>query len=133
MKARGSFGGQFADQGIVQTGDGSTNDDYSEALVGATMPLVAHETGQFSVFPDLREIPRYTGVVRACNFEQDRETLVRHGMIDQAHDFLRASGALAADLYKEDQERYLRTPGFGGFQVLDLQDFPGRARPWWAC
>ena len=90
------------------------------------MPLVAHETGQFSVFPDLREIPRYTGVVRARNFEQDRETLVRHGMIDQAHDFLRASGALAADLYKEDQERYLRTPGFGGFQVLDLQDFPGQ-------
>ena len=24
VKARGSFGGQFADQGIVQTGDGST-------------------------------------------------------------------------------------------------------------
>jgi hypothetical protein len=126
VRVRGTFGGQFADQGIVQTGDGSTRDDYREALVGATMPLVAHETGQFSVFPDLREIPRYTGVVRARNFEQFRETLVRKGMIDQADDFLRASGALAADLYKEDQERYLRTPGFGGFQVLDLQDFPGQ-------
>jgi hypothetical protein len=126
VKVRGSFGGQFADEGIDQTGDGSTRDDFSGALAGATMPLVAHETGQFSVFPDLREIPRYTGVVRARNFEQDRETLVRHGMIDQAHDFLLASGALAADLYKEDQERYLRTPGFGGFQVLDLQDFPGQ-------
>jgi hypothetical protein len=126
VKVRGSFGGQFADQGIVQTGDGSTCDDYREALVGATMPLVAHETGQFGIFPDLREISRYTGVVQARNFEQYRETLVRHGMIDQAHDFLRASGALAADLYKEDQERYLRTPGFGGFQVLDLQDFPGQ-------
>jgi hypothetical protein len=126
VKVRGSFGGQFADEGIDQTGDGSTRDDFSEALVGATMPLVAHETGQFSVFPDLREIPRYTGVVQARNFEQDRETLVRHGMIGQAHDFLLASGALAADLYKEDQERYLRTPGFGGFQVLDLQDFPGQ-------
>jgi hypothetical protein len=126
VRVRGSFGGQFADQGIVQTGDGSTRDDYREALVGATMPLVAHETGQFGIFPDLREIPRYTGVVQARNFEQYRETLVRKGMIDQADDFLRASGALAADLYKEDQERYLRTPGFGGFQVLDLQDFPGQ-------
>jgi len=123
---RGSFGGQFANQGIVQTGDGSTRDDFRAGLVGATMPLVAHETGQFSVFPDLREIPRYTGVVQARNFEQYRETLIRRGMLDQAPDFLRASGSLAADLYKEDQERYLRTPGFGGFQVLDLQDFPGQ-------
>jgi hypothetical protein len=126
VKVRGTFGGQFADEGIVQTGFGSTRDDFSEGLVGATMPLVAHETGQFSVFPDLREISHYTGVVQARNLEQDRETLIRRGMIDQAHDFVLASGALAADLYKEDQERYLRTPGFGGFQVLDLQDFPGQ-------
>ncbi len=126
VQVRGSFGGQFSGQGVVQTGDGSTRGDYREALAGATMPLVAHETGQFGIFPDLREIPRYTGVVQARNFEQFRETLVRRGMLDQAGDFLRASGALAADLYKEDQERYLRTPGFGGFQVLDLQDFPGQ-------
>jgi hypothetical protein len=126
VKVRGTFGGQFADQGVVQTGDGSTRDDYRAALVGATMPLVAHETGQFGVFPDIREIPRYTGVVRARNFELYRDTLVGRGMIEEANDFLRASGALAADLYKEDQERYLRTPGFGGFQVLDLQDFPGQ-------
>ena len=126
VQVRGSFGGQFSGQGIVQTGDGSTRGDYREALVGATMPLVAHETGQFGIFPDLREISRYTGVVQARNLEQYRETLIRRGMLDQAGDFLRASGALAADLYKEDQERYLRTPGFGGFQVLDLQDFPGQ-------
>ena len=28
--------------------------------------------------------------------------------------------------YREDIETSLRTPGFGGFQLLDLQDFPGQ-------
>jgi len=126
VQARGTFGGQFSGQGIVQTGDGATANDYSEALIGAKQPLVAHETGQFGVFPDLREIPRYTGPVQARNFELCRDTLIERGMIDQAYAFCMASGRLAADLYKEDQERYLRTRGFGGFQVLDLQDFPGQ-------
>ena len=47
-------------------------------------------------------------------------------MLDQAHDFVRASGALAAICYREDIEVALRTPGFGGFQLLDIQDFPGQ-------
>ncbi len=48
------------------------------------------------------------------------------GMLDQADDFVRASGALAVLCYREDIETALRTPGFGGFQLLDLQDFPGQ-------
>ena len=37
-----------------------------------------------------------------------------------------ASGALAAICYREDIEIALRTPGLGGFQLLDIQDFPGQ-------
>ena len=44
----------------------------------------------------------------------------------RADDFLRASGALAVVCYREDIESALRTRGFGGFQMLDLQDFPGQ-------
>ncbi len=47
-------------------------------------------------------------------------------MLDQAHDFVRASGALSVICYREDIEAALRTPGLGGFQLLDLQDFPGQ-------
>ncbi len=47
-------------------------------------------------------------------------------MLDQAGDFVRASGALTVLCYREDIEAALRTPGFGGFQLLDLQDFPAR-------
>ena len=47
-------------------------------------------------------------------------------MGDQDKDFFSASGALSAICYRADIEMALRTPGFGGFQLLDLQDFPGQ-------
>jgi len=47
-------------------------------------------------------------------------------MLDQSPDFVRASGALAAICYREDIEAALRTPGLGGFQLLDIMDFPGQ-------
>ena len=47
-------------------------------------------------------------------------------MLDQAHDFVRASGALAAICKREDIEAALRTPDFGGFHLLDIMDFPGQ-------
>jgi hypothetical protein len=47
-------------------------------------------------------------------------------MGDQARDFLIASGKLQVLCYKEDIESALRTPGFAGFHLLDLHDFPGQ-------
>ena len=43
-----------------------------------------------------------------------------------ADSFLLASGKLQALCYKADIEAALRTPGFEGFQLLDLHDFPGQ-------
>ena len=37
-----------------------------------------------------------------------------------------ASGRLQTLCYKADIEAALRTPGFAGFQLLDLHDFPGQ-------
>ena len=47
-------------------------------------------------------------------------------MESQAEDFARASGEWAVRLYRADIEMDLRTRGFGGFQLLDLQDYPGQ-------
>jgi len=104
----------------------STMVDYRESIAGVPVPVVSHEIGEFQVSPDFREIPKYTGVTRARNLEIFRERLRAAGMIDQAHDFMRASGALSVICHREDIEAALRTPGFGGFQLLDLQDFPGQ-------
>jgi len=89
-------------------------------------PVVSHEIGQWCVYPNFDEMKKYTGLLKAKNFEIFREQLDRNGMLDQAHDFLMASGKLQALLYKEEIESALRTPGFGGFQLLDLHDFPGQ-------
>jgi hypothetical protein len=104
----------------------STMVDFSESIAGIPVPVVGHENGEFQVSPDFREIPKYTGVTRARNLEVFRERLKTAGMLDQAHDFVRASGALSVICHREDIEAALRTPGFGGFQLLDIQDFPGQ-------
>jgi len=104
----------------------STMVDFSESIAGVPVPVVGHETGQFQVFPDFREIPRYTGVLKARNLEIFRDRLAAKQMLDQAGDFVRASGALSIICYREDIEAALRTPGLGGFQLLDLQDFSGQ-------
>jgi len=104
----------------------STIVDFSQSIAGVAVPVVSHENGSFQVSPDFREIPKYTGVTRAQNLEIFRERLREAGMLDQAHDFVRASGALSVICHREDIEASLRTPGFGGFQLLDLQGFPGQ-------
>lgn len=100
--------------------------DYREAVCDVPVPVIGHEIGQFQVYPDFRGISKFTGVLRARNFEIFRERLEKAGMHDQAEQFVRASGALAVICYREEIEAALRTPGFGGFQLLDLQDFPGQ-------
>ncbi|MBN1344381.1 MAG: discoidin domain-containing protein [Phycisphaerae bacterium] len=103
-----------------------TRTDYRDFIAQYTVPVVSHEIGQWCVFPNLQETAKYTGVLKARNFEIFRDLLERNHMLDQAKDFLRASGKLQTICYKEEIEAALRTPGFGGFQLLDLHDFPGQ-------
>jgi hypothetical protein len=100
--------------------------DYSDYVEQMSAPIVSHEIGQWCVFPNFDEIAKYTGVLKPKNFEIFRNLLEANHMGDQAHDFLMASGKLQALCYKEEIESALRTPGFGGFQLLDLHDFPGQ-------
>jgi len=88
--------------------------------------VISHETGQFQIYPNYDEIDKYTGVLRPCNLEVFRQRLTDASMAGQARDFHRASGRWAYQLYKQDIEMDLRTPSMAGFQLLDLQDYPGQ-------
>ncbi len=123
-EVRGSY--PVHTKGHVNNLDCGTMYDYSLALKGVTVPVIGHEVGQYEVYPDFKEISKYTGVTRARNFEVFQRRLKQAGMLPLADDFVKASGALAVNCYREDIETALRTPGFGGFQLLDLQDFPGQ-------
>ncbi len=103
-----------------------TDYDWSPFIQRYNQPIVSHEIGQWCVYPDFKEIARYDGVVKARNFEIFQETLKEHGMSQLADSFLLASGKLQALCYKADIEAALRTKDFGGFQLLDLHDFPGQ-------
>jgi len=100
--------------------------DYAYTLASIEIPTVSHEVGQWAVYPNYREIEKYTGVLEPRNLIKFRQSLEANGMLEEAETFLRASGALSVRLYREEIERSLRTPNYGGFQLLDIHDFPGQ-------
>lgn len=104
----------------------STTADYSLFVRATPRPIISHEIGERCVYPDFTEIPKYTGYLKAKNFETFRETLEANHMGDQAADFVRASGKLQILIYREEIESALRTKGFGGFHLLQANDFPGQ-------
>nr|WP_319400759.1 sugar-binding domain-containing protein [uncultured Carboxylicivirga sp.] len=113
-------------QGVFDEYPPSFDKDYRSSIEFLDIPLITHEIGQYSVYPNLKEISKYTGVLEPLNFEAIRNDLKAKGRLDKAEDYLLASGHLAKILYKEEVERALKTPGISGFQLLDLHDFPGQ-------
>ena len=120
-----SFADAF-DGGILNHFHPSSVRDFSEALNASPVPVISHETGQFQTYPDYDEIGKYTGVLVPYNLEVFKQRLEDSGLGGMDKAFHNASGALSAILYKADIEMCLRTGKMGGFQLLDLQDYPGQ-------
>ena len=123
---------QWTDWGWVR-GQGIFNDyspsfmsNYETAIDSVDVPVIAHEVGQYCIYPRMSEIDKYTGVLQPLNMIAVRNDLEKKGLLGKADDYVMASGKLAVSLYKEEIERYLRTENFGGFQLLDLHDYPGQ-------
>ena len=114
------------DGGILNHFYPGTTRNFAEALKGVPIPVISHETGQFQSYPDYAQIDKYTGPLAPYNLMEFRRRLDIAGMASQAGDFHRASLRWAFELYKADIEMCLRTPGLGGFQLLDIQDYPGQ-------
>jgi len=114
------------DQMRVRGIGGWNGKDYREAHQGAKVPIISHEIGQFCSYPDFAQISKFTGYLKPNNLTIFRDSLAEHGMLDKDRDFVQASGHLQTLCYKEEIEAALRTPGLGGFELLDLHDFPGQ-------
>jgi hypothetical protein len=125
--ARASF--SFADAydgGYINHSYPNSVMNFDTAVYLCPVPIIGHETGQYQIYPNFKEMEKYTGVLKPRNFNVFKERLEKAGMASQADDFFLASGKWTALLYRADIEMNLRTKGFGGFQVLDLQDYPGQ-------
>lgn len=114
-------------QGVFDEEVPNFSKDYSEAAAGWGVPIVSHEIGQYSVYPNMAEIEKYTGVLEPLNLMAIRHDLKEKGLLMRAQEYTEASGRLAVQLYKEEIERALKTRDMNGYQLLGLQDFPGQS------
>jgi hypothetical protein len=101
-----------------------TQHDLRGIVAAEGRPIIGHEIGQWTFFPNFEEMKKYTGVFAPKNFELVRDTLAKRHLLDLAPMFVQATGKHAVLLYKEEIELLLRTPGYAGFSLLDLHDYP---------
>ena len=124
---RGSFSfADASDGGMINHFHPNSVMNFEEGCSLTDVPVISHETAQFQTYPDYDEIQKYTGVLYPYNMEVFKDRLEKAGMLDLAKDFHLASGLWSLQLYKQDIEMDLRTPDMAGFQLLDLQDYPGQ-------
>jgi len=120
-------GGDVVHSSRFNTNPPETQSDFQSEIAGINAPVIAHEMGQWAMFPQLSEIETYNdGVLRNTNYERIKDALAERGLADKAALLSLASGKFSALLYKEEIESVLRTPGYAGFQLLGLNDFQGQ-------
>ena len=103
-----------------------TNWDYEKLYSQTTVPILAHEIGQWPVYPKWSIIEKFTGVLRNTRLEKMRNQAKTNGVFDDQEAFTKASGAVNQRMYKDEIEAFLRTPSCRGFQLLSMQDFQGQ-------
>jgi F5/8 type C domain/Glycosyl hydrolases family 2, sugar binding domain len=113
-------------QGFFNNECPTTDRDFNASVEGIPTPVITHEVGQYTIYPNLSEISQYEGTLRPLNLEAIQNDVAQKGLAERVPHFTNASGRWAAELYREDIERALRTEGLSGIQLLDLHDFPGQ-------
>jgi hypothetical protein len=118
--------GRARGQDIFENTRPNTETNFAAAISSIPVPFISHEVGQYCVYPNVAEIPKYHGVLEDTALEAIRDDLRAKKRLAEARTYTRESGKLAVLLYKEEIERALRTTNQSGFQLLQLNDFPGQ-------
>lgn len=108
------------------TGTKKVKATQGEQVLIPQVPVISHEVGQYDFFPDFTELGRYEGSQQPLYLKIYQERMEKSNTFAQWRDFFKATGALAIDCYRREIETALRTRELSGFQMLDLQDFPGQ-------
>ena len=105
-----------------------TDWDYEDIYSAATIPTIAHEIGQWPVYPIWEELlSPFTGAMRPWNLTRHYETAARKNALKFQNEYHAASAKLNRLIYKEEVESFLRTPSCAGLQLLNVQDYTGQA------
>jgi beta-galactosidase len=100
--------------------------DFGLSLTDVNVPVISHEVGQWVAYPDYEVMKKFKGYLQPGNYEIFRDSMEAHGLLEKDRAFAQASGRFQLACYKEEIEANLRTPGLGGFQLLDLHDYLGQ-------
>ncbi len=103
-----------------------TNWNYESLYAQTTTPTVAHEIGQWPVYPDWREIEKYTGVLSAENLKTLKADATENGVLQFNEAYHFASGMQSRLMYKDEIESFMRTPSCRGIHLLGMQDYSGQ-------
>jgi len=101
--------------------------DYQQAMDHIPVPILTHEVGQHTFFPNLNVIDQYDtkSVYIPVGYMSIKNDLEKKGLLPLLDHYVKASGKLQVLLYKEEIERALKTHGIGGFQLLAIKDVGG--------
>ena len=103
-----------------------TDWDYEDVYSKTPIPTIAHEIGQWPVYPLWTEIAKYDGLLKPFDWEAMRREAVEHGTVRFNREYHRASLKTNRFMYKDEVEGYLRTPSCSGLQLLDVRDYTGQ-------
>jgi hypothetical protein len=107
---------------------GQNNGDVRTEIETMNKPLIAHEIGQHTSFPDFYSwfnAHKYTGPLKAYYIDTFKTQFEKLHTPTLGPLFASASGALQLLLYKAEIEVMLRTPNLSGFHLNGISDYPG--------
>ena len=106
---------------------GSADYDYELVYGRAPIPVIAHEIGQWPVYPMWDEqIPKFCGLLVPWRWPAFREAAVSNGTFRFSREFHSASMQTSRHFYKLETEGFLRTPSCSGIEFLDVRDYTGQ-------
>lgn len=106
---------------------GEADYDYEKVYSKAPIPVIAHEIGQWPVYPMWDEqIPKFNGLLDPWRWIPMREMAISNNTFRFAREFHSASMQTSRHFYKLETEGFLRTPSCDGINFLSMRDYPGQ-------
>ena len=100
--------------------------NYENLYAKTETPTIAHEIGQWPVYPNWNEIKKYTGVLAPHNLVALKQHAKENGVLQFNDKFHFASGMQSKLMYKDEIESFMRTPSCRGIHLLGMQDYSGQ-------
>ena len=109
---------------------GHTDWDYEDVYSRTPIPVIAHEIGQWPVYPLWNDIGKFDGLLKAYDWMEMRDAAVSNGTFRFQRRWHASSMKTNRLMYKDEVESFMRTPSCAGLQLLDVRDYTGQGEAW---